>query len=114
MTPAVAVDKPPRPLRSSFPSFEVRCAMTSLRSLMPSNAKPCASAKWKTGPRLDSWVSLSPNTFDSRVGPNEVTVAQIGMPLGHQLERLGLAGSGGVGDGHHSHSSRATQHSRHE
>ena len=32
-------------------------------------------------PRVDSWVALSPNTFDSRMGPKLEMVARTGTPM---------------------------------
>ena len=67
------------PLRSALPSSEVRCWMTERRSLVSRSGRPCWSAQWKISPRVDSWVSLRSSTFDSRMGPNCVSVARIGM-----------------------------------
>ena len=81
MTPAVCDDTPPMPLRSSFPSSEVRCWSTARRSLRSYSSSPCSSAQWKTSPSVDSWVELSPSTFDNRIGPNELTRARSGTPM---------------------------------
>ena len=79
ITPAVAEETPPMPLRSALPSSEVRCWMTARRSLVSRSGRPCWSAQWKISPRVDSWVSLRSSTFDSRIGPNCVSVARIGI-----------------------------------
>ncbi len=69
MTPAVAVDSPPSSLRSALPSSLSRWLMTARRSLRSSSGRPALSAKWKTRPRLDSCVSLSPRTLRQQHGP---------------------------------------------
>jgi hypothetical protein len=81
ITPAVDAETPPMPLSSALPSSDSRCPITERRSFMSSSASPCWSAQWKISPRVDSWVSLSPRTFDSRIGPNAVIVARTGTPM---------------------------------
>ena len=53
--------------------------MTARRSFVSSIGSPCWSAQWKISPSVDSWVALRSSTFDSRIGPNCVSVARIGM-----------------------------------
>src|SRR6478609_5188158 len=55
--------------------------MTDRRSLMSSSGRFFWSAQWKIRPKVDSWVSFRPRTFDNRSGPNESIVARSGMPL---------------------------------
>ena len=45
ITPAVAEETPPMPLRSSLPSSLVRCEMTARRSLRSNSSSPCWSAQ---------------------------------------------------------------------
>ena len=78
------------PLRSALPSSLVRCWMTARRSFVSSSGRPCWSAQWKIRPSVDSWVSLRSSTFDSRIGPNCVSVARIGTALLDPPERQEL------------------------
>ena len=87
MTPAVDAETPPMPLSSALPSSEIRYWMTERRSLVSSSARPWPSAQWKISPSVDSWVSLSPSTLDSRIGPNPVIVARTGTPIPRPSDR---------------------------
>ena len=67
------------PLRSALPSSLVRCWMTARRSLVSSSGRLRWSAQWKISPSVDSCVSLRSSTLLSRIGPNWVSVARIGV-----------------------------------
>ncbi|CPU29395.1 Uncharacterised protein [Mycobacteroides abscessus] len=81
ITPAVAADTPPRFFRSALPSSLVRYVMTARRSFRSCSGSCCWSAQWKINPSVDSWVALSPSTFDSKIGPKLRMVARTGTPI---------------------------------
>ncbi|PQM47708.1 hypothetical protein C1Y40_02079 [Mycobacterium talmoniae] len=81
MTPAVAADTPPIDLSSALPSSLVRRLITERRSFRSSSGSPCWSAQWKISPSVDSWVALSPSTFDNSTGPKLEMVARTGTPI---------------------------------
>ena len=55
--------------------------MTARRSLVSSSGSLRWSAQWKISPSVDSCVSLRSRTLLSRIGPNWVSVARIGVAL---------------------------------
>jgi len=81
ITPAVEDETPPSSFKSALPSAPVRWLITARRSLISSSGRFFWSAKWKIRPSVDSWVLLSPNTFDSRIGPKESMAARMGTPV---------------------------------
>ena len=80
ITPAVVADTAPSAASSGLPASLVRNMMTARRSFMSRSGRPFWSAQWKISPSVDSWVWLSPNTFDNRMGPKLEIVARTGTP----------------------------------